>query len=402
MAVSFTQQPSTPNGSQSTIIYGLQGLATASQAKYVCDVVDSDTSTQLVRIKQPANESGYGVFEISDILHDYMDYDETWTITSPVTSSNYNARTFSIQFGEEYGTSPSSSVTVYPNQVNQTIEMYPAVTDTIDGFNWPSASYDDKWLTSHPQGMYMRPEDYGTLSRMNIASNYVDSITIVVFDADSNPLAVKTITNPYPYTSYTDSQSKLIHFPIGPANFKDDSILGFLSTGSAWDNYLIVTTPETETELVVNSNVYTSGACSGENGTRFAFINRQGVWDYWTASLTKTERESYQQDTYEQTFVDFSTENGLIPFNKSRRGTTIYNKAIQSNYSAQTDWLDKQNADYLVELFESPSVYVQYENGFISVIITNTQIDKKRNPRGQKLFTYRIEYTLANPKKSRR
>jgi len=397
MAVSFTQQPTSPNGSQSTIVYGLQGLSSNPQAKYVCDIVDKDSSTQLVRIKQPANESNYGVFEISEVLHDYMGQDEIWKTTTPVTSSNYNVREFSIQFGEEFGTSPSSSVTVYPNQVSHDILIYPAVTDPIDGLNWDSSSYDSKSLSSHPIGMFMRPEDYGTMPRMNTSSSYVDSITIVVFDADSNPLALKTINNPYPYASYTNSESNLVHFPLGPANFKDDSILNILSTGSAWDNYLIQTTPTSDIQLVVNLKT-----CSDENGTRFAFINRQGVWDYWTASLTKTESETYSQDTYEQVFVDFSTTDGTIPFDKSRRGTTIYNKSIKSNYTAQTDWLNKERADYLVELFESPSVYVQYEDGFIPVIITNTQIDKKTNPRGQKLFTYKIEYTLANPRKSRR
>ena len=401
MAVTFTQQPTTPNGSQSTIIYGVSNLATQPQAKYVCDIVDKDTSNLLVRIKQPANENNFGVFEITDVLHDYLDYDEVWTITSPVTSSNYNVREFSIQFGEEYGTSISSSVTVYPNQISQDIVVYPAVTDPMDGFNWDTSSYQDASLSSHPVGMYMKSTDYGTMSRMNISTNYVDSISIVVFDADSNPLAIKTIPNPYPYTTYTNSESKLVHFPIGPKNFENDGVLNILSDPTAWNNYLIVTTPETDTQIVINSDTL-GQPCTDENGTRFAFINRQGVWDYWRASLTRTESETYETDTYEQSFVDFSTTNGQIPFNKSRRGTTIYNKKITSNYSAQTDWLDQQNADYLVELFESPSVYVQYGDGFIPVIITNTQVDKKTTPRGQKLFTYRINYTLANPRKSRR
>ena len=396
MAVSFTQQPTTPNGTQSTIVYGVQGLSGNPQAKYVCDIVDADTLTQLVRIKQPANNSGYGVFEISEVLYDYMDYDEVWTITSAVTSSNDNARNFSIQMGEEYGTSPSSSVTVYPNQVNQDILVYPAVTDTIDGFNWPSASYDSASLSSHPLGAYARPEDYGTISRMNTSDNYITGWSIAVFDADANPIVFKNFTQPHSNAD-TEGASKLVHIPAGPRNYWDDPIIGSTLQGNDWEFYIIYTSPAKDQQAVFNLRT-----CSSDNGTRFAFINRQGVWDYWTASLTKTESETYAQDTYEQSFVNFSTENGIIPFDKSRRGTTIYNKSIKSNYTAQTDWLDQLNADYLVELFQSPSVYVQYNDGFIPVIITNTSVNKKTNPRGQKLFSYKIEYTLANPKKSRR
>lgn len=397
MAVTFTQTPTTPNGSQSTIIYGVDNLTAGSgifQAKYLCDIRDGDTNELLVRLKQPANNDGYGVFEISDVLHDYMDYDSVWKITSPTASTNNNSRNFTIQFGEEYALTPAGATTTYPNQISDSLTIYPAVTDPIDGFNWDSGSYYNTFLSSHPQGMFMRTTDYGTISKMNITGAAVSSYTIIVFDEDSNVLANKTITNTVGIDS--TSSSKLVHFPIGPANFKDDPVLNILSTDS-WYYYLILTTPDRGSQIVLKLDT-----CSEKNGTRFAFINRLGVWDYWTASLTRTEQETYSQDTYEQTFVDFSTTNGLIPFDSSRRGETIYNKGIQTTLTAQTDWLDDDRANYLVELFQSPSVYVQYGDNFVPVIITNNTIQKRTNPRGQKLFSYKIEYRYANPRKSRR
>ena len=136
--------------------------------------------------------------------------------------------------------------------------------------------------------------------------------------------------------------------------------------------------------------------------TRFAFINKLGTWDYYTANLTKTENQTYRQDTYEQEFVNYSTTDGSVSFDKARRGTTIYNKAIQKNFGAQTDWLTTEESEWLLELFQSPSVYIQYEGGFVPIIITNTAVEKKTNPRAQKLFTYRIQYQYANKPKSRR
>jgi len=44
MAVTFTQKPTTPNGSQSTIVYGLNNLTNAPQAKYVCDIYEEGNS----------------------------------------------------------------------------------------------------------------------------------------------------------------------------------------------------------------------------------------------------------------------------------------------------------------------------------------------------------------------
>ena len=394
MAVVFTQTPTTPNGSQSTIVYGVNNLTNLPQAKYVCDIYDNDTSDLLVRIKQAANNSGYGVFEISDILHDYMDYDPVWKITTPSASTNNNSRVFSVEFGEEFSTTTTGPLLVSASQITNTLTMYPAVTDPIDGFNWDSGSYYNKFLSSHPQGMFMRKEDYGTISKMNITGAAVSSYTIVVFDEQSNVLASKTITNPIAIGS--SSPSKLVHFPIGPANFKNDPVLNILSTDN-WYYYLILTTPDRGSQIVLKLDT-----CSDKNGTRFAFINRLGVWDYWTASLTKTETENYANDTYEQTFVDFSTTDGTIPYQSYRRGTTVYNKKIDTQLTAQTDWLDDDRANYLMELFQSPSVYVQYGDEFVPVIITNNSVQKRTNPRGQKLFSYNIEYKYANPRKSRR
>lgn len=393
MAVTFTQTPTTPNGTQSTIIYGVNNLTNAPQAKYVCDIYESGNSTKLVRIKQPANNSGYGVFEITNVLHDYTDYDQPWTTSTIVNSQNSNTKTFSIEFGEEFGTSLTSSLYVSASQITDELVMYPAVTDPIDGFNWDSGSYFTDFLSNSPINLYVRPEDYGTLSKMNIVGSNISSYDIIVFDENQNTIASKTITNTYGTTNEFD---KLVHLPTGPQNFKDDATLSIL-TGSNWHAYGVYTTPSRGARIY-----YRLDNCIEENGTQFAFINRLGVYDYYTATLTKTETESYAQDTYEQTFVDFSTTTGTIPYNKSRRGTTVYNKTIDSLFTAQTDWLNQEQADWLVELFQSPSVYVKYGDGFIPVIITNTETTKKTNPRGQKLFTYKIEYKLANPRKSRR
>lgn len=393
MAVVFTQTPTTPNGSQSTIVYGLSNLQSAPQAKYICDVKYAGSSDVLVRIKQPANNSGYGVFEISEILHDYIDYDQPWKTTSIVNSTNNNVLDFSIEFGEEYGTSPSSSLTVSPSEVTDTLTIYPAVTELTEGFNWDSGSYYNDYLTNSPTTCYIKPSEYGTLSHINISGGSVSAVVIAVYNSSGTLIGGKSLTNSY---NTSTTANKLIHIPIGPQNFKDDANLNIL-TGSSWEYFNVITQPGNTTKTF-----YRQDDCIPQNGTRFAFINKLGVFDYYTATLTKTQQEQYTSETYEQSFIDFSTTNGLIPFDTARRGTTIYNKKINETYTAQTDWLTTEEVDWLIELFQSPSVFIQDGDNFIPVIITNTSADKKTNPRGQKLFTYRIEYKLANPRRARR
>ena len=83
----------------------------------------------------------------------------------------------------------------------------------------------------------MRPEDYGTISKMNIPGAAITSYTIVVYDENNSVIANKTITNPIGISSA--EESKLVHFPIGPANFKDDATLNILST-TDWSLELVV------------------------------------------------------------------------------------------------------------------------------------------------------------------
>ena len=393
MAVAFIQEPTSPNGSQSTIIYVTDNISVSPQAKYICDVKISGSYDTLVRIKQPANNSGFGVFELSEILHDYTDYDNEWTTDSIIASTNDNTKTFSIEFGEEYGTSISSSLTVNPSQITSSLVVYPAVTELTEGFNWNSGSYYSDFLSNSPSTLYIKPSEYSTVSHMNILDSNPSGVTVTVYDSSDSQLATKTLTNSIATGS---EESKLIHIPSGPQNFKDDATLNIL-TGSTWEYYTV-----TANSSLGSKTYYRLDDCISQNGTHFAFINKLGVYDYYTATLTKTEQENYNTETYEQTFIDFSTTTGAINFDKSRRGTTIYNKTTDVLYSAQTDWLTTTQADWLMELFQSPSVYIQDGDNFLPVIITNSTVDKKTNPRGQKLFTFRIEYKLANPRKARR
>lgn len=397
MAVSFIQQPTNPNGTQATVVYSLTGLTLADQAKYICDVKDATGTTQLVRIKQPSNASNFGVFELSDVLHDYTDWDEVWKTPTIVSSSNNNTRTFSIEFGEEYGTSPSSSLIISASQVTSSLTVYPAVEELVDGMNWQSGSYFNDFLSNSPNTQYVRLEDYGTLSHFNLSNSFVTNYRVTIYNENDSILAQKFFTNTFSGSHNDSEASKLVHYPTGPQNFINDATLGSVFSANNWSYYTVVANVN-EGDRRFNK----LDSCIGDNGTRFAFINKVGTWDYYTANLTKTENQTYVQDTYEQEFVNYSTTNGVVNFDKARRGTTIYNKQTTKNFGAQTDWLTTEESEWLLELFQSPSVYVQYNNGFVPVIITNTLVDKKTNPRGQKLFTYRINYQYANKSKSRR
>jgi len=292
---------------------------------------------------------------------------------------------------------PSSSLIIQPSEITSSITVYPAVEELVDGLNWQSGSYFTNFLSNSPATQSVRLEDYGTLAHFNLRNSFVQSYRVTIYNESDSILAQKFFYNTFSGSHDDSEASRLVHYPYGPQNFINDGTLGSVFSADNWSYYTVVANTG-EGDRRFNK----LDSCINENGTRFAFINKVGTWDYYTANLTKTEIQTYNQDTYEQEFVNYSTTDGSVAFDKARRGTTIYNKEIQKNFGAQTDWLTTEESEWLLELFQSPSVYVQYEGGFVPIIITNQTAEKKTNPRGQKLFTYRIQYQYANKPKSRR
>lgn len=414
MAVTITQSPTLPNGTQSDLIYVLTSTnASSPQHRYICEV-RTEGGTALSQIKQVRNNSNKGVFEVSRLLDDQMGYDEPFYISGSnpfVNSTNNNIRSFTIVFGEEYGTSATSGLTSSLDvsaSVPSSTTFIPAVTERDAGyFNWPSSEYDA--LTNMPntgsalstetkrQSLNIGYNDYMTISSLcGIApKGHLSGIRYDIYNTSGNSVYNTSTTNPY---SHTPTANKLIHAGIGPANLRSVGNLdNYFSDPDNYPYYSVTLdyTGGDSTKYFFNLN------CSPYNGTRFAFINKLGVMDYYRATLVDTETESMTRETYAAPYIDYSTTTNTISYDSTRRGETQYLNTFQNNYTAETDWLTEEQAKWLFELFESPSVFVQNGSQMDGVIITNASEQYKTNPRGQKTFKFTITYRKSNSKRSR-
>jgi len=143
-----------------------------------------------------------------------------------------------------------------------------------------------------------------------------------------------------------------------------------------------------------------TGEC-GYTGTRFAFLNELGGYDYYSFDLADTKQDNITRETYEQTFVPYSTTTNAATYDKSRRGSKVYSISYEETRTAESDYLTQEQADWLRELVESPEVYIQEGTDFVPVVITNSNFTYKTNPRTQKLYTLSIQYKLSNNRRSR-
>lgn len=449
MAITINQNPTSPNLSNGNLVFAVNSTQIAQpQFQYVCDVLYSPGGALIQRIKQQPNPTGYGVFDLSMIITSTLGpTDKVWTITAAEGNSERGSLdSYEVKFGEEYGTSVSSSVILYNGRggagspsVSGSVR-YNMLDGTLNpndkvNWNWASGSKldehninDDTFnfqygLTDFPATQSIRSTDYHTLSLLNGNLQPIDSPTVAqdvyVMEVVEYNSAGAALASASYYNNETDgnggprnnaaqvwadvyasqnADTRLIHFPAGPQNFA-----GAGNTLNANTAYYVCTFYEQATDGFRNDNgiwgTYrfnlTTRNC-GYDGVRFAWKNKYGVWDYYTMGLAETSNSSIERKNYKQTFVNFSSTSASVPYDKTRRGENNYMNKIVRNKTAESDWLTQTYADLLTELFYSTNVYIQDGTQMLPVVIKNASIEEKTNPRTQKLFKYTVEYALAN------
>jgi len=449
MAITINQEPTSPNLANHDLLFQVSSNQVSQpQFQYVCDI--KDTNDNLIqRVKQQANPNGDAVFNLSQIIvNDLGVADKVWE--TQISSPNTASAEYKVYFGEEYGTSVSSSITLYDGAgstgaPNTTGSQYYFMLDGVlnpqqlNDWNWQSGSkldYEYPSQTgsySHQNGLTLfntasvRWGDYHTISFLNgnvigdspSTTQAQDVYAYKVYQYDSTGTLVNTDTfynehtcrggaTTQTWTQFSnylnqDESTKITHFGVGPQNF-DDATYALTSSTAYYD-------VEFYGQLNLNA-INESGSWGryrfiiepqpcGYDGVRFAWKNIYGMWDYYNFTLAEARVSNVSRLNYEQSFVDYST-GASVPYDNTRRGNTNFYNDITKARTAESDWLTQDEADNIRELFFSTDVYVQHPTlGYLPVVITDASITEKTNPRTQKLFKYTANYQYANRQQAR-
>lgn len=443
MALTIQQQPTRPNQANADLLYVLTSDSSSKpQFQYVMEVSDG---TDTYKFKQQPNPSDKAVFDIGHMVSDFLGADTPFK-TPNVQTSSLSGKSVDTVFYEEYGTSTSSSVALYGGTSGSTLYVLDGVVEPNSGdFNFASASYYTSSvtptgggadygglqhaLTNCPHTQSIRNDEYATLSIIN--GNFDDSdlnaqdiyyIQVNVYNSAGSNIqnfgwnnvnsstvnggprtnATQEWTNGGVYNAQTDG-TKLIHIAAGPQNFDDAGT----TLNSNWASYRVQMVGQEGPGVEDGGAMYSEkwftksdGAC-GYTGTRFAFLNELGGYDYFSFDLADSKQDNITRKTYEQSFVPYSTSTNSTIYDKSRRGSKVYSISYEESRRAESDYLTQEQADWLRELVESPEVYVQEGTEFLPIVLTNANFQYKTNPRSQKLYTLSIEYKLSNNRRSR-
>ena len=426
MSVSITQEPKDLVQANSDLLYVVSSTQTSQpQFQYRADVTlqyDNGSEQKTFTFKQQPNPDGYGVFNLSQLVasqHRTPAPNEA----NPKFCTGENFYTLvGVDFIEEYGTSTSSSVTTYASASAGSVYTLNGVTEANSGawnFDAEFCFTGSSRILNEMAACEMTTTDYGSISwfqgaLFDYGSTNLAYINFSLRDVDNNEITSASIYNTQengggPWTNATIGQ------PFASQSFFSNDHFQSIATGvqevSTW--FPAITGSDVVANRMVGYNDldqpiwafrcnFIEGEC-GYDTVRFAWLNENGVYDYHTFELASTKQDNITRETYEQTFVPYNTSTSTIAYDKSRRGTKVYNIAYEETRVVESDWLGQGTADHLRTLVESPEVYIQDSGSseFIPVVITNSSYQYKINPRSQKLYNLRIEYKLANNRRSR-
>jgi hypothetical protein len=460
MSLAIFDEPITPN-----VVYTDNQVIVSAPASgepnfsYLCDIYLSGSSELITRLRTKPGQTPNtgGTFNLSLPLQNYLEYDTAVPKAGISSSVNYridsSSREFRFEYGQEYGTSPSSSITQFflgeaagdvkvgsffkgtINQIELNRSSYlkkvaGAVIDTNFGIAATgSTSIGYPLLSNKPTSSgyirYTSIDDWETVSLFRgkigaIGDFNTDggweyySSSVSFYSSKFSGSADFSFAEDMDYGGKTLTTGFILSAGVGLKNLKESNILGTLDLNSVlyYDvsfhyRYEAITGSFiTEPTRYVNTS-YEGPSINGVqplttcyDETRFAFINNLGTWDYYSIfnPINKTTR--LKRSSFDTPNVNQGSAIGSTIYNGSKRGNTTYYTSNEDRYQITTDPLSQEDADWLTEMIESPSVYIQSGSDFIPVNIGNTRYDWRTNPKGQKIFQYTIEFNYSNNRRS--
>ena len=468
MSITIQQYPGQLNLANSDMLWEVTSPSSSQpQYQFITNVQDG-CGTVLTSLKQQPNPSYKGVFNLGRITKQYLGFDTAqfnMGADSLFYKTTNTAKFFKIVFGEEYGTSTTSSVSVYNGITTATTgspaysgstPYYYLINGTIDPnygyWNWQTGSYyspqttpsaasftKNVALTDASRTQSAHVTDYLTIAALNGALNASTTVAQDIYALDVAIYSGSTVVNSFTEYNYnssglnsfggprisntqlwsavsavqtctnqTGSQTSgsfLLNMGIGPQNITNRG--GYDLSTQPWDYYKVALRPQQSAGVVNTSASWDSFIINKQDyscgyvGIRFAWVNDYGTWDWFNFTLQANLNTNLDRGIYKQTFVPYNTSTNDVQYNIQRRGNNAYYTNINEQFTANSDWLTQEQADWLTKLFYSPSVYIQDGFNMVPIIITDNTFVTRTNPRTQKNFQYAVNYTLANNKRSR-
>jgi len=370
-----------------TVYNPIEYVATSDQTatarfKYLFDVYDG--ATLLGRLKVPADPNGYGRSNVQGICESYLSTNfgniDTTTTGRGFTDNVKSYKEFTIKIGEEYEV--AGVLTPFADQVIKTIITFNGSLpnyrgETLNFYDWQVSNYylnytdnaiTRKWLTNGPKGIgpnnpknqKVQITDEGWLYfLLDHATDPIEFADITAYDSAGGVVSINSITN-----SIGASSIKMLKIPFAPNTINNILPADFVGTitqpiitASVTSYKIILKTSSTQVSEEIWFNV--DSECRYET-RRLEFLNSLGGFDGFNFTKVSRRTETIERKYYKQNADNLSS--GVIDYNLNDRQKVQYYTKSMPKIKLTSDWVDVDTFNWLLEMIESPEIYL-YENG---------------------------------------
>lgn len=368
--------------------------------EYICDVYVNGGSTYIARLKRFPDSDGYGDFDLSRVLSDYV------SVTLADSSDNgFNLHrshyvNYVLKFGEIYNGTTYTNLTV---TASFTALMMALSFNQFQSYAFNSyeiiALNDGLFLTNSPRTLKARRNGYAELHFLNNVSSGAYRLRIRTYLPSGSLIDTYTIDNPY-----TSSTSDLYWCSVGVGIYNLNN--STLSTGSqlvvdsdagSYDVCLIDSLSAVSSEIITFE---IDDTCNRYDGKHIKFLNRLGGFDtFFFSSNENVFIDVSNREQYTKLAGTVSGSPVTWGYNLSDRGQTVIAVDSQERTVLKSGALTDAEYVWLRELITSPEVYaIETYNGVIydrPIVITTSSYEEvyKRN---KKMSQLTLEYKYAH------
>jgi hypothetical protein len=271
-----------------------------------------------------------------------------------------------------------------------------------------------------------------------VSTSFVGGFTFIYTDGVSTGLGdgtgsiVSTIRVRY-YDVLLQSGSQVI--PCGPWNL---SVLSGVTNWVVYKYFVYPIVPTTGIYFTPNGGISTDTDNNGTNyvgnrklcGEKWEFnidfsccndnvdtykimwLNKKGGFDFYKFTKRTDRKFNIERSEFDRKLPNIQSTNNIYGYKSGQRGTTNYNVKSRETLILNSDFLSQPDLDWLINIYESPEVYLVKEtkqtvaSGTIGIpylvpvsVIKDEVIQPNkrfRNDDGSSLYTYQLEVQMAN------
>jgi len=292
--------------------------------------------------------------------------------------------------------------TVDSGRARETKFVWNGVFNFLDFRNYtendfiPSGTTPSRWLTSVPQNWEMDLDDRMWLLAYKNDNNQQKDLIVQTNNGTYR------ITSPYSTGVGSNPGYRFISAAVGPWHLIN-ATSSFTAIGTASFPMIDNNTKEYKVWyrnqiLQVDTEVMTfklKRKCSKYEKIQLVFLDKLGSFIPYTFNMVSRNMKEIEKSKYKQFYGEYPVAADAWNYQTYSRGTKTLDVRVKENWMINSDWVNQETSDFLMELFESPEVYWIKEDGVsLAIHIEVSNIERKQTINDQ-IINYELMFELA-------